>query len=70
MRQKVIVIGSLLHDPKNWIIDEPMTGLDPNATFKLKNIMRRRTVFLFRTQMTGSKLRKKLPQTEMPNFPA
>lgn len=42
MRQKIIIIGSLLHDPQNWIIDEPMTGLDPKATFELKNIIRKR----------------------------
>ena len=40
MRQKIIIIGSLLHNPQNWIIDEPMTGLDPKATYELKNIMR------------------------------
>ena len=41
MRQKIVIIGLLLHNPKNWIIDEPMTGLDPNATYELKNIMRK-----------------------------
>ncbi|MCI8273591.1 MAG: ABC transporter ATP-binding protein [Clostridia bacterium] len=41
MRQKLIIIGSLLHEPQNWIIDEPMTGLDPKATFELKKIMRK-----------------------------
>ena len=40
MRQKIVIIGSLLHNPKNWIIDEPMTGLDPKSTFELKQIMR------------------------------
>ena len=40
MRQKIIIIGSLLHQPENWIIDEPLTGLDPNSTFELKKIMR------------------------------
>ena len=43
MRQKIIIIGSLLHDPKNWIIDEPMTGLDPKSTFELKQIMKKIT---------------------------
>ena len=42
MRQKIIIIGSLLHNPNNWIIDEPMTGLDPKATFELKKIMRKK----------------------------
>ena len=32
MRQKLIIIGSLIHDPQNWIIDEPMTGRDPKST--------------------------------------
>ena len=40
MRQKIVIIGSLLHNPKNWIIDEPMTGLDPKSTYELKQIMR------------------------------
>ena len=40
MRQKLIIIGVLLHDPKNWILDEPMTGLDPKASFELKKMMR------------------------------
>ncbi len=40
MRQKLIIIGALLHRPKNWILDEPMTGLDPKASFELKNMMR------------------------------
>lgn len=43
MRQKLIVIGSLLHDPENWILDEPMTGLDPRASFELKKIMKKQT---------------------------
>ena len=40
MRQKLIIIGVLLHNPKNWILDEPMTGLDPKSFFELKNLMR------------------------------
>lgn len=42
MRQKIMVIGTLIHDPQNWILDEPMTGLDPTASFTLKQIMRKR----------------------------
>ena len=40
MRQKILIIGALLHNPKNWILDEPMTGLDPKASFELKKLMR------------------------------
>lgn len=40
MRQKLIIIGSLVHNPNNWIIDEPMIGLDPKASYELKKIMR------------------------------
>ena len=40
MRQKLLIISVLLHTPNNWILDEPMTGLDPKASFELKNIMR------------------------------
>lgn len=40
MRQKLMIIGVLLHNPKNWILDEPMTGLDPKSSFELKNMMR------------------------------
>lgn len=40
MRQKIIICGVLVHNPKNWILDEPLTGLDPKSSFKLKNMMR------------------------------
>jgi len=40
MRQKLIIIGALLHQPAVWILDEPMTGLDPKAAFELKEMMR------------------------------
>lgn len=40
MRQKICVIGSLLHRPPLWILDEPMVGLDPRSSFLLKEIMR------------------------------
>lgn len=39
-RQKVFVIGVLIHEPKIWILDEPLTGLDPEASFKLKKMMK------------------------------
>lgn len=40
MKQKIIIIGALLHSPNNLIIDEPMTGLDPKSTYELKKIIR------------------------------
>ncbi len=42
MKQKVLVVASLVHDPANWILDEPMVGLDPMAAFRLKELMRAR----------------------------
>ena len=41
MRQKIVICGALLSEPKNWILDEPMTGLDPKSSFDLKEMMRR-----------------------------
>lgn len=40
MRQKAIICAALLCDPDIWILDEPMTGLDPASSFKLKEKMR------------------------------
>lgn len=40
MRQKVMVMGALLHEPKVWILDEPLTGLDPKSSFMLKEMMK------------------------------
>lgn len=40
MRQKIIICGVLLHNPQNWILDEPLTGLDPKSAYILKNMMR------------------------------
>lgn len=40
MRQKVILIGALLPDPDVWILDEPMQGLDPQAAYNLKQLMK------------------------------
>lgn len=41
MRQKTFVIAALLSNPKTWILDEPMTGLDPQASFNLKELMKK-----------------------------
>ena len=40
MRQKLMIIAALIHNPPAWILDEPMTGLDPSAAFELKSMMR------------------------------
>lgn len=40
MKQKINIIGALIHNPKLWVLDEPMTGLDPQSSFELKNLMR------------------------------
>jgi len=40
MRQKIIIMGVLIHDPSVWILDEPMTGLDPKSSYTLKEMMR------------------------------
>ncbi|GEO46362.1 ABC transporter ATP-binding protein [Companilactobacillus kimchii] len=41
MRQKTIIIGALLPDPDIWILDEPMQGLDPQAAYDLKQLMKK-----------------------------
>lgn len=40
MRQKTIIIGALLADPDIWVLDEPLQGLDPQAAYDLKQLMR------------------------------
>lgn len=40
MKQKLNIIGALIHNPKVWILDEPMTGLDPKSAFNLKQLMK------------------------------
>ena len=39
MKQKVAIIGALIHNPKLLVMDEPFVGLDPKASFTLKEIM-------------------------------
>lgn len=42
MRQKIMVIAVLIHDPYLLILDEPLTGLDPQSSFVLKELMKER----------------------------
>lgn len=39
MKQKLVVISALVHNPKVWILDEPLTGLDPTSAFEVKECM-------------------------------
>ncbi|MBE5756014.1 MAG: ABC transporter ATP-binding protein [Clostridiales bacterium] len=40
MRQKLVLIASFVHSPKLMILDEPFVGLDPKASFTVKNLMK------------------------------
>lgn len=40
MKQKLVVISALIHQPKLLILDEPFVGLDPKAAHTLKEIMK------------------------------
>lgn len=39
MKQKVAIMAALVHNPKIWILDEPLTGLDPQSIFQVKQCM-------------------------------
>ncbi len=41
MKQKLTIIGALVHNPPVWVLDEPMVGLDPKSSHVLKEEMRR-----------------------------
>ena len=40
MKQKIAIIAALVHNPKLWILDEPLTGLDPTSIFQVKQCMK------------------------------
>ena len=40
MKQKLVLISALVHKPKLLVLDEPFVGLDPIASFRIKEIMK------------------------------
>ncbi len=40
MRQKLVLIGALVHEPTLLVLDEPFVGLDPEAAFHVKEMLR------------------------------
>jgi ABC-2 type transport system ATP-binding protein len=40
MRQKIVLSGALVVEPRVFVLDEPMTGLDPRSAHHLKEAMR------------------------------
>lgn len=40
MKQKITIMSALVHNPKVWVLDEPLTGLDPASIYQVKECMR------------------------------
>lgn len=43
IRQKLVLIGAFLHEPRLLVLDEPFIGLDPEAAYELRTMMRELT---------------------------
>ncbi len=41
MKQKIAIMASIIHNPKVWILDEPLTGLDPVSIFQVKQCLKK-----------------------------
>ena len=40
MKQKITIMSALVHNPKVWVLDEPLTGLDPTSIHEVKECMK------------------------------
>ena len=40
MKQKIAIMAALVHNPKVWVLDEPLTGLDPTSIHEVKECMK------------------------------
>jgi ABC-2 type transport system ATP-binding protein len=40
MKQKLMLCSALMHDPKIFVVDEPMVGLDPSSSRKVSRLIR------------------------------
>ena len=43
MKQKIVLISALAHNPKILIMDEPFVGLDPKAVYDIKEVLNEMT---------------------------